>query len=80
MFLNGEFGVGIDHFVMKDHTFSNWEGSYSKPYGIIRWDTRRKSDLEDWRGLWGTFVAQGGCAIGKDYQFQFINDDSTFKE
>ena len=29
--------------------------------------------------LWGTFIAQGGSKIARNYQFQFINDDGTFK-
>jgi hypothetical protein len=77
--LNGEHGVIVDHFIIKDHTFSNWEDRNLNTFGIIRWDTCRESDFEDWRGLWGTFVARGGSEIARDYQFQFINDDGTFK-
>ena len=49
-------------------------------YGVIRWDTSKETDIEDWRGLWGTFVSMGGREIGLDYQFRFINDDGTLKE
>ncbi len=78
--LNGEYGVVVDHFAIEGHPFGNWEGSNVKIYGIIRWDSERQSDFEDWRGQWGNFVAQGGRSINKDYPFLFINDDGTFRE
>jgi len=48
-------------------------------YGVIRWDSNNEAELEDWRGLWETFIEMGGHEIGRDYQFRFINDDGTLK-
>jgi hypothetical protein len=48
-------------------------------YGVIRWDTNRESDSEDWRGLFGSFKNSGGMIIENDYGFKFINDDGTLK-
>ncbi len=74
--LKGECGVVTEQF---------WEINdsgqevTSKLYGVIRWDTNKTSDYEDWRGLWGTFITEGGKEIDKDYTFQFINDDGNLK-
>ena len=76
--LNGECGVVTDQFF--EVNGSPQQDSRSKFYGVIRWDTNKRLDFEDWRGLWGTFVDLGGHEIGQDYEFRFINNDSTFME
>ncbi|WP_299444294.1 hypothetical protein [uncultured Aquimarina sp.] len=48
--------------------------------GMIRWDTPKESDNEDWRGMFGTFLSEGGQIINQDYEFKFINDDGTLKQ
>lgn len=48
-------------------------------YGVIRWDTKSKSDFESWNGLFGSFLQQGGKIINSSYQFEFINEDGTLK-
>jgi hypothetical protein len=63
--LNGEYGV-----VLKDAT----DGLY----GLLRWDTDKAQDSEDWRGLWGTFVAMGGRVL-EEYEFRFIGPDGGLK-
>ena len=72
--LNNEYGVVTDQFV---ETPPNYGGD--KQYGLIRWDSKKESDFEDWRGLFGVFVSQGGHEIAKDHQFKYINDDGSFK-
>lgn len=66
--LNNEFGVVLDK---KDR---------HNMYGIIRWDTEKVKDFEEWNGLFGTFLEIGGKIIEQDYVFKFINDDGTMKE
>lgn len=82
--LNGEFGVVTDQFWEGDDTYTvkreAHNGTPYKCYGLIRWDTNKGQDYEDWRGLWGTFVALGGQEIDLEYKFKFINDDGTFIE
>lgn len=48
--------------------------------GLIRWDTERENDVEDWRGLFGTFLKSGGQVVDQEYQFKFINDMGQLKE
>jgi len=66
--LDGEFGV-----VIKPETDSE------DFCGIIRWDTDKESDFEDWGGLFGTFLNQGGKIIDRNFPFKYINDDGTQK-
>jgi hypothetical protein len=77
--LNGEYGIVTDQF-FESSIVTDTEKSLIKSYGLIRWDTDRISDFEDWRGLWGTFVAMGGCEVDKGYQFQYIGDDGGLRE
>lgn len=49
-------------------------------YGLIRWDTDKENDIEDWRGLFGSFLQAGGQVINQDYEFKFINSDGTAKK
>lgn len=48
-------------------------------YGIIRWDTEKENDIEDWRGMFGTFINMGGKILVEDHMFKFINDDGSLK-
>jgi len=63
--LSGEYGL-----VLKDAT----DGLY----GLVRWDTEKAQDTEDWTGLWGTFVAMGGRVL-EEYEFKFIGPDGSLK-
>ncbi len=67
--LNGDFGVVIDSGTDKPDN-----------YGLIRWDTDKESDIEDWRGLFGTFIDQGGQIISQTHEFNYIDDDGTQKK
>ena len=49
-------------------------------YGLIRWDTNKENDVEDWRGLFGSFLQAGGQVINPDHEFIFINNDGTLKK
>ncbi len=64
--LNDEYGVVID--------------SESNIFGLIRWDTDKELDIEDWKGLFGTFIRQGGQIINQNHEFKYINDDGTVKK
>jgi len=66
--LSGEYGIVIK---------SNLEEF--NQYGIIRWDTEKENDIEDWRGMFGTFTEMGGKIIEENYTFKFINDDGNAK-
>lgn len=66
--LSGEFGVVLQQ-----------ENESDLP-GLIRWDSNIENDIEDWRGLFGSFIDLGGKIIAKDYQFKFIHDDGTIKQ
>jgi hypothetical protein len=68
--LSNEYGVVTDTFFMANE---------SKCYGVILWDTDEGIELEDWRGLYGTFEQLGGHEIDQGYQFKFINDNGTSK-
>ncbi|MBX3241372.1 MAG: hypothetical protein KIT80_17815 [Chitinophagaceae bacterium] len=66
--LQKEFGVVLD--LTED----------SNLYGLIRWDTNKENDIEDWRGLFGSFLQAGGQVINQDHEFKFINDDGIMKK
>ncbi|UWY26789.1 hypothetical protein N4T20_13780 [Flavobacterium sp. TR2] len=66
--LDDEFGI-----VIKDKV------NQSNFCGLIRWDTPKENDTEDWRGQFATFIAMGGKILGSSYSFQFINDDGSLK-
>jgi hypothetical protein len=63
--LNNEFGVVLDKNVENEM------------YGQIRWDTNKENDIEDWRGLFQSFLQTGGEIITTEYEFKYINDDGT---
>jgi hypothetical protein len=65
--LKNEFGVVLDKF------------ADNNMYGQIRWDTSKENDIEDWRGLFGSFLKVGGKIIDQEHQFTFINDDGSMK-
>jgi len=67
VFLDGEYGVVVD---LKKHENST----------IIRWDTRKENDFEDWCSMWLSFVQMGGKLIDQNYQFTYINDDGSVKD
>jgi hypothetical protein len=47
--------------------------------GLIMWDSPEEKDVEDWRGLFGSFLQIGGKVIEQDYKLKFINRDGTLK-
>jgi len=66
--LNNEFGVVLD------------EKPGEKLYGSICWDTDKENDIEEWYGLFGSFLKSGGRIISQEHEFVFINDDGTMKK
>jgi hypothetical protein len=66
--LDNEFGVVLD------------KTSDNDMFGQIRWDTNKDNDVEDWRGLFGSFLETGGQIINQQHEFTFINDDGTTKK
>ena len=66
--LRNQFGVVLDKTADNDM------------YGQIRWDTNKNNDVEDWRGLFGTFLQAGGQIISQDHKFNFINDDGILNK
>jgi hypothetical protein len=48
--------------------------------GLIRWDTDKKNDVEDWRGLFESFLQYGGKIIDQDHQFKFIDGKGQLKK
>ncbi|SHK62496.1 hypothetical protein [Chryseobacterium polytrichastri] len=67
VFIHNEYGVIID---FKEHGLST----------VIRWDTLKENDFEDWFSMWGTFFDMGGEIINKNHQFKYINDDGSLKD
>lgn len=61
--------------VIKPIVKSEWD----KEPGIIRWDTNKEIDEEDWRGLFGTFVEAGGKELRSDHKFRHIGDNGKLK-
>jgi len=66
--LKNEFGVVLDKTVDSDLV------------GLIRWDTEKEIDTEDWRGLFGSFLQSGGQVVDQDYKFKFIDDKGQLKK
>jgi hypothetical protein len=64
--LNNEYGIVINP---KENS------AWGKEPGIIRWDTNKEIDEEDWRGLYGSFIDSGGKEISPNHPFQFIDED-----
>lgn len=78
--IGNECGVVTDEYWKISDTYKGQAANVDLPrYGVIRWDTNKEVDYEDWRGLYGTFTSIGGHQIAQDHQFKFINDDGTFK-
>jgi hypothetical protein len=48
--------------------------------GVIRWDTENENDVEDWRGLFGSFLQAGGQVVDQDHKFKFIDDKGQSKK
>ncbi|MFL9833244.1 hypothetical protein [Chryseobacterium terrae] len=48
-------------------------------FGIIRWDTPKEVDEENWIGMFETFKKMGGKIINQNHQFKYINDDGSLK-
>lgn len=46
---------------------------------VIRWDTNKRIDEEDWTGLFGTFLENGGLIINQDQPFKYIDNNGKFK-
>ena len=66
--LSNEYGVVLD------------KSDDNEQYGLIRWDTNKENDIEDWRGLFGSFLELGGQLINQEHKFQFITDDGSLKK
>ena len=66
--LKDEFGVVLDKTVD------------SNLVGLIRWDTEKENDVEDWRGLFGSFLQSGGQVVDQDHEFKFIDDKGQLKK
>lgn len=69
--LNGEIGV-----IIRGEGNPDWD----KEAGIIRWDTNKEVDSEDWRGLYGSFIDLGGKEIDPQTKFKFIDDSGLLKK
>lgn len=68
VFMANEYGVVLDKTVDNDMA------------GFIRWDTEKENDVEDWRGLFGTFLQSGGKVVDQEYKFKFIDDKGQWKK
>jgi len=68
--MNEEIGV-----VVHRTGNSDWD---NEP-GIIKWDTDKKVDFEDWRGLFGSFKQAGGKEIDSKVEFEFIDTNGELK-
>lgn len=55
------------------------DSEWDKEPGIIRWDTNKEIDSEDWRGLFGSFIDSGGKEIDSETEFRFINSKGELK-
>lgn len=67
VFLDNEYGVVLNR-------------ERNNSFGIIRWDTSKEVDEEDWIGMFWNFKQMGGKIINENHQFQYINDDGSLKE
>lgn len=47
--LGGEYGVVTDQFLEIQGSIQQKEST--RLYGIIRWDSKKRLNFEDWRGL-----------------------------
>ena len=48
-------------------------------YGVIRWDTKKENDEENWCGLIGSFFDSGGKILNQNFEFKYINENGTLK-
>lgn len=67
VFLDNEYGVILNK-------------ERNNCFGIIRWDTSKEVDEEDWIGMFWNFKQMGGKIINQNHQFQYINDDGSLKD
>lgn len=44
-------------------------------HGFILWDTAAINEIEDWCGLFGSFLHAGGKILAPDFEFQFLGDE-----
>lgn len=63
--LNNEAGIVV----------KNYSGLHkdNEP-GVIHWDTAKENDIEDWRGLFASFIASGGIVLESNYNFKYIKE------
>lgn len=47
---------------------------------IIRWDTDKELDSEDWTGQFGVFIEIGGFIIDQNQQFEYIDENGKLKK
>jgi len=66
--LKGEFGVVLNKTVDNNLV------------GLIRWDTEKENDVEDWRGLFGSFLQSGGQVVDQDHKFKCIDEKGQLKK
>ncbi|KFE98154.1 hypothetical protein IX39_17335 [Chryseobacterium formosense] len=67
VFLDNEYGVILDK-------------ERNNNFGIIRWDTLKEVDEEDWIGMFWNFKQMGGKVISQNHQFKYINDNGNLKD
>jgi|GEM_PF-633809 len=67
VFLDNEYGVILNK-------------QRNNSFGIIRWDTLKEVDEEDWIGMFWNFKHMGGKVINQNHQFQYINNDGSLKD
>lgn len=60
--LNGENGLVVKPPLADEDNLAGW----------VLWDTPSREDLEDWRGLWGSFHQSGGCILPANTVFSHI--------
>jgi len=81
--LDGEYGIVLDQSMEWDGVYyvdgEKKQGTPFKSYGLIRWDTNKENDIEDWRGVFGSFLAAGGKEVSQNHEFKFINEDGALK-
>ena len=76
--LDGEYGVVLDEEGIALYGVADWNTT-PKEYGVVRWDTEKENDIEDWRGLFGSFFNAGGTVVEPNHEFEFINDKGSIK-
>lgn len=81
--MNGEFYFGMK--VSLDDEVGviikpSEEGSWGLEPGLIRWDTPNENDIEDWRGLYASFLQSGGTEIPANHKFSLIQDNGELKK